>query len=317
MARVGEQPPREVLFAHTTRPPRPRARDRTMGAPVRRDLDDRQAPGGLTVRFEHWRYSVPLWLRGLFRRRAVERDLDDEIRDHLDRQTAAYVAGGMSVDDARRAALVRFGGVERVKDESRDVRRLSAIDSLAQIRYAARSLWRARTFSVATVTTIALCIGAGCAVFTTVDTVLLRPLPYPESDRLVGLWHSFSGIGMPIVRQSPGTYVSYRKLAKSFESIGAYSSDASATLTYPDPTLAPERVPMARVAGAVFSMLRTQPLVGRSISDADEQRGAPRVVVIGERFWRARLAATPGVLGRRIRIDGDEHEIVGVLPASC
>src|SRR5687768_10739870 len=108
MARVGEQPAREVLFAHTTRPPRPRARDRTVGTSVRRDLDDRQTPGGLSVRIERWRYAIPLWLRGLFRRRAVERDLDDEIRDHLERQTAAYVARGMSVDDARRAALVRF-----------------------------------------------------------------------------------------------------------------------------------------------------------------------------------------------------------------
>ena len=268
------------------------------------------------MRIEHWRYSVPLWLRGLFRRRDVERDLDDEIRDHIDRQTAAYIAGGMSPEDAKCAALVRFGGVERVKDESRDVRRLSAIDSVGQLRYAARSLSRARTFSIATIATIALGVGAGCAVFTLVDAVLLRPLPYPDSDRLVGLWHSFPGIDMPVVRQSPGTYTSYRKLAKSFESIGAYSSDISATVTYPDPTLPPERVPMARVAGAVFAMLRTSPLVGRTFSDADEQSGAPRVVVVGEHFWRTRLEGTPSVVGRRIRIDGDEHEIIGVLPGS-
>jgi len=268
------------------------------------------------MRIEHWRYRIPHWLRGLFRRRDVERDLDDEIRDHIERQTAANVAAGMSADEARRAALVKFGGIERIKDESRDVRRLSIIDSIAQLRYAARSLWRARTFTVATITTIALGTGAGCAVFTLVNSVLLQPLPYPDSDRLVGLWHAFPGMNMPAVRQSPGTYVSYRTLAKSFESVGAYSDEISATVTYADPGVAPERVPMARVAGSIFAMLRTRPAMGRLIVDADEQPGAPPVVVIGESFWRERLNGTPAVLGQRLRVDGVDREIVGVLPAS-
>ena len=113
------------------------------------------------MRIEHWRYAVPLWLRGLFRRRDVERDLDEEIRNHIEQQTAANVVAGMPPDEARRAALVTFGGVERIKDESRDARRLSIIDSVGQLRSAARSLWRARTFTVATITTIALAI-ANC-----------------------------------------------------------------------------------------------------------------------------------------------------------
>src|SRR5215203_837087 len=125
------------------------------------------------MRIEHWRYAVPLWLRGLFRRREVERELDDEFRDHIEQQTAAFLADGMTPDDARRAAMVRFGGVERLKDESRDARRLSVIDGAGQLRYTVRSLAHARTFTVATIATIALAVGAGCAVFTLVNTVLL------------------------------------------------------------------------------------------------------------------------------------------------
>jgi putative ABC transport system permease protein len=266
------------------------------------------------VRVEHWRYAIPLWLRGLLRRRDVERDLDDEIRDHIDHQTAAYLAEGMHPDQARRAALVRFGGVERIKDESRDARRLSIIDSIAQLRFAARSLARARTFTVAMTATIALAVGAGCAAFALVDTVLLRPLPYPDSDRLVGLWHAFPGIGMPIVRQAPGTYASYRTSARLFESIGAFGV-GQATIAS-GAAAEPERLPGAGVAPSIFSMLRARPLLGRVPVDADEQEGAPPVVVINEAYWRTRLAATPNVLGRTIRVNDIEREIVGVMPAS-
>jgi putative ABC transport system permease protein len=267
------------------------------------------------VRIEHWWYSIPLRLRGLFRRPVVECELDDELRDHIESQISANIASGMRAEDARRAALVAFGGVERVKDESRDIRGLSTIDGIAQLRFAVRSLWRARVFTIATTATIALAVGAGCAVFALVHAVLLRPLPYPESDRLVGLWHAFPGIEMPLVRQSPGTYVSYRQSARLFESIGAYA-DGEATLTPADPALSSERVPASGVAGAIFTMLRVRPLLGRVISDADEKPGAVPVVVISERYWRTRLGAAPDVLGRTLRINGGNREIVGVMPES-
>lgn len=267
------------------------------------------------MRIEHWRYAVPLWVRGLFRRRAVEREMDDEIRNHIESQTAANVACGMTPDDARRAALVAFGGVERIKDENRDARRLSLIDSVAQLRLAARSLRRAPTFSVAAIVTIALAVGAACTVFTLVDTVLLRPLPYADSDRLVALWHSFPGIGMPLAPQAPGTYYSYRTSSRSFESIGAYSG-GTATINYDDAALEPEQLPAAGVAAGVFTTLRTHPIMGRVFTDADEAVGAPPVAVVSESFWRTRLEAAPDIVGRRIRVDGGIREIVGVLPGT-
>jgi putative ABC transport system permease protein len=269
----------------------------------------------VTVRIEHWRYSIPLWLRGVFRRRDVEREIDDEIRDHIERQTSRNVAAGMPFDEARRAALVAFGGVERVKDESRDVRRLSVVDSVGQLRYAARSLWRARSFAVAGVTTVALAVAAGCAVVTVVRAVLLRPLPYPESDRLVGLWHTAPGIGLSILEQSTGTYLSYRKSAQSFESIGAYGGGI-ATVTYADPTLAPERVSVSWVTASLLQTLRVRPLRGRLFTDADEQGDTHLVALLSEGFWRTRLGANPNVIGRTLRVDGILTQILGVLPAS-
>ena len=262
-----------------------------------------------------WRYRIPHGLGRVFRVHDVERDLDDEIRDHIESQTAANIAHGMSPHAARRAALVAFGGVERVKDESRDMRRLSLFDGLANLRHAIRALRRAPAYTLACVATIALAVGAGSTVFTLVDTVLLRPLPYPESDRLVGLWHTFPGIGLTLVGQSEGTYLSYRAATQSFESIGAYGGGV-ATVEVPRSSRAPERVNISWVTGSLFRTLGAHPIVGRLFNDADEQGDAHLVAVLSEPFWRAHFSADPNIVGHTLRVDGINTEILGVLPAS-
>src|SRR5256885_15568027 len=124
---------------------------------------------------------------------------------------------------------------------------------MSPFRYAARALSRARGFSAATIATIALAIGAGCAVFGLVNAVLVRPLPYPNSDRLVGIWHTMPGLDIQIAKQAPGTYALYRDAAKSFEQICIYVSLA-ATLTYRAPELAPERVRAGWMTPSTFSV---------------------------------------------------------------
>lgn len=182
-------------------------------------------------------------------------------------------------------------------------------------RYAARSLARARGFTAATIATIALTIGAGCAVFALVDAVLLRPLPYPHAERLVGLWHTMPGLEIPLAKQAPGTYVLYRESAKSFEDMGVYVALA-ATLTYPDRRdLAPERVRLSWTTPSVFSVLGARPLRGRLFTDADAQHGAPDVAVISERLWRTRFGGRD-VLGHTIDVDGQPRRIIGIMPAS-
>lgn len=267
------------------------------------------------MRIEHWRYAIPLWLRGLFHRGDVEHELDDEIRDHIEQQTRANIAAGMSEADARRSAFISFGGVERVKEESRDTRRLDLIESVARMRFAMRSLARARTFTAASVLTIALGVGAGSTMYTLIHDVLLRPLPYPESDRLVDLWHSFPGLGMKLVPQAPGTYDSYRREATQLEAIASHTGTIS--VSYGDPADGAPRVTLSSVTPSLFPMLRVRPLLGRLFADNDvptDQRSD--FMIVSERFWRIRLASNPRVLGTRLRVGDADRTIIGVLPAS-
>ena len=266
------------------------------------------------IRIERWLSAVRLRLRGIIRRRDVECDLDDEMRDHIESQLAANLAGGMTPEDARRAALVSFGGVERIKDESRDVRGLLVVDALGDWRYAARSLGKVPTFTVSAVLTVMLAVAAGSTVSSLINAVLLRPLPYPESDRLVGLWHTAPGIGIPLIAQAPGTYSLYWS-ARSLESIGGYG-DGESPVTHGERAPITERLAAAGVTASIFTTLRTRPLMGRLFTEIDELPGTPRVVVISEHYWRTRLGGSPSVLGTHIKVDGLDRTIVGVLPSS-
>ncbi|MDB4875304.1 MAG: permease [Gemmatimonadetes bacterium] len=184
---------------------------------------------------------------------------------------------------------------------------------MSPFRYAARSLTRARGFAVATIATIALGVGAGCAVFSVVNAVLLRPLPYPNSDRLVGLWHTMPGLGLPRVKQALGTYAVYRESAKSFEQLGV-SISLAATLSYHTPNLPAERGHVGYMTASMFSTLGARPLVGRVLLESDEKPGAERVAVISERLWHTRFNGDARVLDQRIDIDGAPRRIVGVMP---
>ena len=186
---------------------------------------------------------------------------------------------------------------------------------MSSFRYAVRSLARSRGFTAAMAGTIALAVAAGCAVFGLVNAVLLRPLPYPQSERLVGLWHTMPGINLPVVKQAPGTYVLYREAAKSFDDIGIYIALA-ATLTYPDRDLPPERIRLSWMTASVFSVLRARPLLGRLFADSEAPGATPAVVVISERFWRTRFGADPYVIGRTLDVDGVPARIIGVMPQS-
>ena len=186
---------------------------------------------------------------------------------------------------------------------------------MSPFRHAARSLARAHGFSVATITTISLGIGAGCAVFGLVNPVLLRPLPYPNSDRLVGLWHTMPGLGIQIAKQAPGTYAVYREGAISFEEMGLYVSLA-ATLTYRMPDLPPERVRAGWMTASTFSVLGARPLIGRLFTDADAVKGAAPVAVVSELLWRTRFGGRSRVSGEVIDVDGTPRQIIGVMPPS-
>ena len=268
---------------------------------------------------ERWVHVLPLRLRSLFRRNRVEHELADEIRDHIERQTAANIAAGMPAGDARTAALRAFGGIERRKEEIRETRGVSFIENALQdIRHAIRSLRKSPGFTGATVLTLALGIGGTSAVFTVVNGVLLHALPYPRAEQLVDLSHTLAVAGLTHVDQSDATYLLYHRDNRVFTDIGIYRA-VSVNLLAPagqsGATAAPLHVSAALVTPSVFRVLGAGSSRGRGLGEADVAPGAPSVAVISQGLWESAFGSDPAVVGRRVAIDGTDREIVGVIPA--
>ena len=159
-------------------------------------------------------------------RRRDERRLREEIDEHLAQQTDENVGAGMSLEEARRQAVLKFGGVELVKERYRDLQRLSFLGHLLyDTRYAARTLRRNPGFTTVTMLTLALGIGANTAIFSVLYGVLLKPLPLDQPERLVAVWHSAPGLNMPLLEQGAATYFTYRENNRVFEDIGLWNSE--------------------------------------------------------------------------------------------
>ena len=245
-----------------------------------------------------------LW-RNLVHRRRVERDLDDEVRVYVDLLAAEKEARGMSEAEARRAALVEAGGVEPVKEQVRDVRGGALLDALAQdTSYGARMLVRSPAFTAAAILALALGIGATTAVFSVVNAVLLRPLPYPAADRLVVMLHR--GVN-PV---APANFVDWRRQSTVFERLGA-ADLWSPNLTGGD---VPETVKGLRLSADVFPMLGVPPLLGRALLLREEEPGQDRVAILGYALWQRRFGGDAGIVGRTITLNGEAYTVVGVMP---
>ncbi|HEY4218713.1 MAG TPA: ABC transporter permease [Gemmatimonadaceae bacterium] len=179
------------------------------------------------------------------------------------------------------------------------------------IRQAVRRLLRAPTFALAALMTLTLGIGAAAGVFTLIDSVLLRPMPYDQPDQLVALSHTIVVSGAAVIDQSDATYLLYRRDNRVFSGVGAFRSTAvnlGAT--------APEHVTAALTTASVFAVLRVPAAFGRALTDADDQPGAPPVVVIGQQLWKRTFGGDKSVIGSRVTIDGVSRQVVGVMPAS-
>jgi hypothetical protein len=180
----------------------------------------------------------------------------------------------------------------------------------SQLRQAARRFGRAPTFTLIAALTLALGIGATTAMYAVVDGVLLEPLPYPEPDRLVGIWHQAPALGLPTMDQSPASHLTYREEGRVFEDVAMWV-DTRATVTGVGE---PEQVAALRVTEGALELLRVRPLLGRTFSADDDGPGAPLTTLLGWGWWQERMGGDPGVLGTTIEIDGQMHEVIGVLP---
>ena len=250
-------------------------------------------------------------LRSLGRRDELDAGLDEEIRFHIERQTERYLRTGLSPDEARRQALIRFGGVDRTVESTRDQFRAASVEDLVRdLRHGARALARAPGFTIVATLTLALGIGATTAMFSVVNGILLRPLPYPEQDRLVEVAHRFAGGRM---LGSPAAYFGYRDHSRTFDAVGLWDWDASpVTVTGGGE---PESVRSVEVTHEVLAMLGATPALGRSFRPADDEPGAAPTAVISHAYWQRRFGgATP--IGQTLVVDGVAREIVGVLPES-
>jgi predicted permease len=261
----------------------------------------------------HWRrwvHAIPARFRAIVRSRRVEQDLDDELAFHVAMETRANERTGMSETEARRRARLGLGGVEQVKERSRDVRPLRWARDFAQdARYGLRGLWKTPRFTIAAVLTVVLGVGANATIFSVLNPLLFKPLPYPEPDRIVNVFRtSPQSDRWP---HSNANYFDHRDRNTVFEQLVALTwQDASMA----EPDQPAERLFSIRATGNYFKLFGDAPLIGRTFSDADDQPGAEPVVVMSYGFWQRRFAGDPRTVGRSLRLDGRNAMVIGVMP---
>jgi putative ABC transport system permease protein len=241
----------------------------------------------------------------------MERELDEELRFHLEKETEQNLTRGMNPEEARFAALHSFGGVERVKEESRDVRGVRFLEELWQdVRYGARMLRKSPGFTFAALMTLALGIGANTAIFSVVNVVLLRPLPYLAPERLVFIYDSAPGFNYPKFELMEAEFLRLRDQARSLEQVSLYTTEMF-TLTGAGE---PERVASGRASGNLFTALGVPMALGRTFRIEEEPRGKGNVVILSHSFWQRKFAADPDVIGQSLTLDGRSYTIIAVLP---
>jgi predicted permease len=250
-------------------------------------------------------------LRSLLRRKKVEAELDDELRFHFEHQVEKGVRAGLTRQEATRQARFAIGGIDQVKEECRDARGVQLAENLLQdFRYAWRMLRKKPTFALVAVFTLALGVGASTAIFSIVNAVLLRSLPYPEPERLVRIVFNNPGTGQLDVRFSVPELDDLRNRAGVFENVTAIAR-GSVDLTGGSQ---PQRLEMLIGSATYFPILGAHPQIGRVLGPQDFTPGFAPSVVISDSLWRDNFGADPKVLGRTVRLDNDPYEIVGVLP---
>jgi hypothetical protein len=246
------------------------------------------------VKLARWWKIIRMRWRSLARRGRVEGDLDKELQFHLEQQIEGNLALGMPPAEARRAALRRLGGMAQIQEECRDMRRTNYIENLwNDLRYAARMLAKSPGFSVAIVLTLALSIGANSAIFSVIDGVLLRPLPYPEADRIVRVF--FHSATYNKFALNPFDFRDFRARNRSFATLAGF--------TRGDLQLSgagrPERFAGFQVTAGYFQVLGLRPARGHEFNTKDELPGNGRVVILSDRLWRNRFAGDPNTSGGR------------------
>jgi putative ABC transport system permease protein len=256
------------------------------------------------------------WMKRLFSRRRVFEELSEEIRAHLEEKVERLAEGGMSGKEALTAARREFGNLTLVEEDGRDVWRWLSIENLfADIRYGLRMLRRNPVFTAAGLLTIAIGIGANAAVFSVVNSVLLKPLNYPQAEELVSLHQTAPGAaGLADFENglllSPSMYFTYAEQNRTFQALGVWVTDTANVTGLADP----EQVRLVAVSDGVLQALDVRPAAGRWLLEMDQVPRGPERVVLSYGYWQRRFAGDRGVIGRTMMMDSRPREIVGVMP---
>jgi predicted permease len=251
-------------------------------------------------------------VRSMVGRNALESGLNEEIRFHIDQQTEKNMRAGMAPEEARRQAFIKFGGTERIKENTRDQYRAALVeDVFRDLRYGARALRRSPGFTLVASLTLALGIGANTAIFSVVNTVLLQPLSYHDPGRIVFVWERNAAIGKERDLVSAPNYLDWKSQNAVFETLGAYR-DGGFALTGAG---APESVTSTNVSSSLFRVLGVEAMVGRTFTDEEEAR-RDRVVVLRHEFWQRRFGGDRSIVGKTITLSGAAFTVVGVMPPS-
>jgi predicted permease len=261
------------------------------------------------------RWAGTMWLRvkALWTRQELDRDLEDEVAFHLAMREKKNRAAGAEADEARYAARRQFGNATRVKETAREMRTFPSFEQFWQdLRFAARGLRKDAGFSVIAIATLALGIGASTAIFSVVNSVLLRPLPFDRPERVVRVWEANPHRGYARNVVNPLNFLDWCEQNRSFLSMAAIVGGSADVNT----GNAPVTVKAYRVTPAFFTVLGVAPLVGRTFSDDDGIPGHDTRAVLSYEFWQQELGRDPTVLERSIRVDDVPVQIVGVMPRS-
>src|SRR5580658_8422635 len=314
MGCLGEQSQGQVLLHHPRRPKAARQRRRPLAASLRRD-----GPRSLHVCERRPLMSAPrralARLFSFLRKSSLDDDLEAEIAAHIELATQQNIERGLAPIEARRQALVRFGGMDLVKDQHREARGFMKLDILFQdFKYTVRSLCRDRGFTIVAVLLLALGIGANIAVFSVVNNLLLRPLPFPDADRLVWIAPPPTKCGLSCATYSTDAYDEFRTYSRSFQDVTVYFAFSSPGNLSLNRGGAPIPATSIDVIANFFQLLGVQPAMGRVFRPEDALNGAAPVVLITDAWWRTQFNADPNIVGKAFDMNGHQTTVIGVLP---
>jgi putative ABC transport system permease protein len=254
--------------------------------------------------------QLRVWFGAIFRRSQTARELDEELRAHVENRADDLERSGLTRAEAERRARIEFGAHEKFKEECREERGGLWLETVwSDIRFGARMLGKSPGFTAVALLTLALGIGANAAVFSLVNSVLLRPLPYRDASRLV--WVSND---MPLQHASlamESDYFAWRRLNHCFEDVAAYEPGETLTLTGGGE---PEQIEAGRATHNLLDVLGITPRLGRSFRPEEDRPGAPRVVLLTDSLWHRRFSSNAAILGRQIALDREPYTVVGILP---